>query len=582
MTNVEQPSVTFRPAAFLGGKPGSRAGHLPFEYDLVAALKPGLIVELGVYFGDTYFGLCQAVAENNISSSCYAVDTWLGDAETGLYDKTVYSAVEKYNDKRYRSFSYLVRKTFEEALPEFSNESIELLHIDGLHTYEASKTDFETWLPKVKPGGVVLLSDVSLRGSGFGTWKFWEELQLNYQTFVFRNNNGLGVLKKPGGEGSSPFLRELLSASNTEQERIRRYYVLCAERLDFAEKAGASGAADSRHSVFEVYTSRAGKYETSDDLRTILEPGNWTNVSLRFPAGTGDGPLRISPANRTAVVEIANIALRKPDGQLAWSWTPKDPMDGLDVKGTAAVLPRGEFLNVLIYGSDAEIYLPVLSAATSTSGVQLEMRVRVDPELSAVRELTKSWTALRIEKLESERKKQQEISQLESRLTQAKSGFEADTAKHKDDIEKHVAALSQDHQTKIRELTEDAERRLAAMRDEFENEKVQMALAFEEERKHHQSILAEKERLTALHPMLAQEASIARGNVGELQAEIERLTTLQTQLELDLVDLRKLNARMAAALDQERHARSTMEESSSWQLTKPLRAVTDIFGPRRR
>ena len=571
MTNVEQPSVTFRPAAFLGGKPGSRAGHLPFEYDLVAALKPALIVELGVYFGDTYFGLCQAVSENNISCSCYAVDTWLGDAETGLYDKTVYNAVEKYNDKRYRSFSYLVRKTFEEALPEFSDESIELLHIDGLHTYEASKTDFQTWLPKVKPGGVVLLSDVCLRGSGFGTWKFWEELQLNYQTFVFRNNNGLGILKKPGGETSAPFLRELLSASNTEQERIRRYYVLCGERLDFAEKAGASNAADSRHSVFEVYTSRGGKYETNDDLRTILEPGNWTNVSLRFPAGTGDGPLRITPANRTAVVEIANIALRKSDGQLAWSWTPKDPMDGLDVKGTATVLPRGEFLNVLIYGSGAEIYLPLLSAATTNSGVQLEMRVRVDPDLSAVRELTRSWTALRIEKLESDRKKQQEISQLENRLAQAKSGFEADAAKHKDAIAKQ-----------IRELTEDAERRLAAMRDEFENEKVQMALAFEEERKHHQSVLAEKERLTALHPMLAQEASIARGNVEELQGEIERLTTLQTQLELDLVDVRKLNARMAAALDQERHARSTMEESSSWQLTKPLRAVTDIFGQRRR
>jgi hypothetical protein len=294
-------------------------------------------------------------------------------------------------------------------------------------------------------------------------------------------------------------------------------------------------------------------------------------VSLRFPAGTGDGPLRITPANRTAVVEIANIALRKSDGQLAWSWTPKDPMDGLDVKGTATVLPRGEFLNVLIYGSGAEIYLPLLSAATTNSGVQLEMRVRVDPDLSAVRELTRSWTALRIEKLESDRKKQQEISQLENRLAQAKSGFEADAAKHKDAIAKQ-----------IRELTEDAERRLAAMRDEFENEKVQMALAFEEERKHHQSVLAEKERLTALHPMLAQEASIARGNVEELQGEIERLTTLQTQLELDLVDVRKLNARMAAALDQERHARSTMEESSSWQLTKPLRAVTDIFGQRRR
>jgi hypothetical protein len=560
MTYAEQPSVTFRPAAFLAGKPGSRSGHLPFVYDLVFVSKPSLIVELGVYFGDTYFSLCQAVAEHNLSCSCYGVDSWQGDAETGPYDNSVFNAVNRYNEKRYRSFSYLVRKNFQDALPLFSDESIGLLHIDGLHSYEATKADFETWLPKVSPGGLILLSDVSRRGSAYGTWRLWEELQGSYQTFLFRNHDGLGVLRKPGGEEIAPFLKDLFAASKAEQERIRRYYMLCAERLDFAEKAGAGNAADGGHSIFQVHTSRAGKYETNDDLRIVIEPASWTNVCIRLPDGVGDGPLRVDLASRTAVIEIAGITLRKMDGKIAWAWTPKDDLRGIEIKGTAVVLPSGGSLSVLSYGTEPRLYLPAFSGAASVEALELEMRIRVDAELAAVRELSVRWSALHLE-----------ISQLKMEAERAKLTAGQDEEKR-----------NAESAAKIKEISDDVERRLTAMRDDFEREKTQMAIAFEDERKQHLAVLADRDHMAALHPRLSQEAAIARGNVEDLQAEIERLNALQTQLEGDVMDLRKLNARLAAALDMERQARSSMEESSSWQLTKPLRAVTEIFGSRRR
>jgi len=60
--------------------------------------------------------------------------------------------------------------TFDEAATQFQNESIDLLHIDGMHTYEAVKRDFEQWWPKMRPGGIVLLDDSAHTENDFGVW----------------------------------------------------------------------------------------------------------------------------------------------------------------------------------------------------------------------------------------------------------------------------------------------------------------------------------------------------------------------------------------------------------------------------
>ena len=52
--------------------------HVPFGYDLVAELRPRLLVELGTSTGMSYFGFCQSMKEHQIDGVCYAVDTWEG------------------------------------------------------------------------------------------------------------------------------------------------------------------------------------------------------------------------------------------------------------------------------------------------------------------------------------------------------------------------------------------------------------------------------------------------------------------------------------------------------------------------
>ncbi|MBN8910257.1 MAG: class I SAM-dependent methyltransferase, partial [Rhodospirillales bacterium] len=125
--------------------------HVPFMFWLVDALRPRRFVELGTHTGVSYCAACQAIELLHLSCSSYAVDTWKGDEHAGFYGEEVYSALADYHAQRYAAFSSLVRSTFDEAVKHFEDESIDLLHIDGLHTYEAVRHDYETWLPKLSP-----------------------------------------------------------------------------------------------------------------------------------------------------------------------------------------------------------------------------------------------------------------------------------------------------------------------------------------------------------------------------------------------------------------------------------------------
>lgn len=185
------PGVLMVPRSM--GEAGNWVEHIPFAAVLVRLLKPGLIVELGTEYGDSYLAMCQAVAEAGLGTRCFAVDTWQGDAHTGAYHEAVYQHVLR-NHGAYATFSTLLRMRFDEALPRFADGSIDLLHIDGLHTYEAVRHDFDTWLPKVSKRGVVLFHDTAERGRDFGVWRMWEEVSVRWPSCHFEFGHGLGVL----------------------------------------------------------------------------------------------------------------------------------------------------------------------------------------------------------------------------------------------------------------------------------------------------------------------------------------------------------------------------------------------------
>lgn len=203
--------------------------HIPFAMFLTACLRPKILVELGTLYGDSYCAFCQTVKTLQLDTRCYAVDTWLGDEHASFDFNDALPDLRAHHDPRYAGFSTLLQSTFDEALAKFADHSIDLLHIDGLHTYEAVRHDFETWQPKVVPGGIVLFHDTNVLERGFGVRRFWDELRGAYPHFEFLHGNGLGVLAL--GENHTPELQALFTAGQTETAALRNFFYLLGNRL---------------------------------------------------------------------------------------------------------------------------------------------------------------------------------------------------------------------------------------------------------------------------------------------------------------------------------------------------------------
>lgn len=213
--------------------------HIPFAFWVVDTLRPRKIVELGTHYGSSYFSFCQAITKLDLETQCYAVDTWGGDEHAGQYGEEVYRQVSEYNQQHYSDFSTLVRSTFDQALEHFPQGGIDLLHIDGLHTLEAVRHDFESWLPKLSERAVVIMHDTNVRERGFGVFQLLDELKQQYPHFEFAHGHGLGILGV-GSEQSAEMmsLYELsgnASATKQVQEVFSRLGKACGYSWENSE-----------------------------------------------------------------------------------------------------------------------------------------------------------------------------------------------------------------------------------------------------------------------------------------------------------------------------------------------------------
>jgi predicted O-methyltransferase YrrM len=164
-------------------------------YEIVAHFKPKTVVELGSYGGFSTCALGLALSRAVPGSKLYAVDTWQGDAQTGGYDEDVYQDfLTKRRALGLEDIIVPMRMTFAEARKKIPSE-IDLLHIDGWHTFKAVSNDFKMFRPMVARGGIVMFHDVYTVITQMRV--FWSIISRLYPSCLIPYSHGLGVIRLP-------------------------------------------------------------------------------------------------------------------------------------------------------------------------------------------------------------------------------------------------------------------------------------------------------------------------------------------------------------------------------------------------
>ncbi|MBA3386098.1 MAG: class I SAM-dependent methyltransferase [Chthoniobacterales bacterium] len=359
---------------------GAWTDNLHFAYDLVALLKPRLLVELGTDRGESYFCFCQSVVENRIGTRCFAVDNWRGDLHAGGYDETTFEQVSAYNRQNYANFSTLLRSAFDAALAQFADGAIDLLHLDGLHTEEAVRHDLERWLPKLRAGGFLLMHDVLVRNRGFGVWKVWADLIQRGRAFTFQIGPGLGVWQK--GEGSlPPMLESLFTAPNESGDLLIEYYRRKAARLQQEitqqwQDGSIRQTAFAQQTIVQVFHTHDGAHREEDSVFARIGHESWKEISISLPARSGAAPLRIDFVSAFTTIDIASIVVGSSAGEHYRADGGRE-FGAIRVEGDGKREPHDKSFRLKITGLDPQLYLPILNIPETVEQPVVTLRLRI-------------------------------------------------------------------------------------------------------------------------------------------------------------------------------------------------------------
>ena len=151
--------------------------------EILKEFKPKTILEIGTARGGTLFLLTRiADPKANILS----VDL-PGGAFGGGYTEwkiPLYQSFAQHEQqiKLVRTDSHSP-KTFKLVKNILANNMVDFLFIDGDHTYEGVKRDFNMYSKLVKKGGIIAFHDIVKvpLTSGCRVYKFWDEIKSGYE-----------------------------------------------------------------------------------------------------------------------------------------------------------------------------------------------------------------------------------------------------------------------------------------------------------------------------------------------------------------------------------------------------------------
>jgi hypothetical protein len=161
--------------------------------ELVAAIKPGRIIEVGTWKGGSALTLATQVAELGLDTEIICVDTWLGALEmwTDQEDEGRFGSLalkHGYPMLYYQFLANVCRAGQQSRITPFPIPSVtaaqwfslrdvraDLVYIDGSHEEEDVYQDLVSYWDLVRPGGVLFGDDWSWDGVRLAVERFASE-----------------------------------------------------------------------------------------------------------------------------------------------------------------------------------------------------------------------------------------------------------------------------------------------------------------------------------------------------------------------------------------------------------------------
>jgi predicted O-methyltransferase YrrM len=156
--------------------------------------NPKFLVEIGTAGGGSLFLLSRIASRD---ASLISIDLPPGKFVSGYPEsrRSLYKSFARLGQR-----IYLIRKdshnlkTLDEVKNILGNNKLDLLFIDGDHSLEGVKRDFELYGPLVKDGGFIILHDIvtgPARAVG-GVPEFWAEIKKRYKYYEIVKDWGQG------------------------------------------------------------------------------------------------------------------------------------------------------------------------------------------------------------------------------------------------------------------------------------------------------------------------------------------------------------------------------------------------------
>jgi predicted O-methyltransferase YrrM len=171
-------------------KPAELAGFLA----LVMDLHPQVVVEIGSDVGGTLWAWQQLGARRVIG-----VDLPNAKFSSGCYAMRKSNDLEAHGSEVVYGDSHDT-ETLQRLVDLLGDDEIDLLFIDGDHTYDGVEQDFYMYGPLVRPGGIIGLHDICNHGRpDVQVDQWWRTLRVPKEEIITDPPTwgGIGVIHQP-------------------------------------------------------------------------------------------------------------------------------------------------------------------------------------------------------------------------------------------------------------------------------------------------------------------------------------------------------------------------------------------------